>query len=65
MIDSKIEAKLEGSISFPTKSKALDFIPYHHEDGIDPLQLPENNYSVDDCGVALYENPITGLWINN
>ena len=59
-----IKAKLGDSMSFPSKPKAPDFIPYHDEDEPDPLQLPDINDPVDDNGIALYEKPITDQWIN-
>ena len=65
MIDRKITAKLGDSMSFPPKPKAPDFIPYHDEDEPDPLHITDNNDPVDTNGVALYEIPITDLWINN
>ena len=64
-IDLTIKAKLGDSMSFPTKSKANDFIPHHDEYEPDPLQLPDNNDPVDDNGTSLYERPITDYWINN
>ena len=64
-INAKIRAKLGDSMSFPTKPKAPDFIPYHDEDEPDPLQIPEHNDPVDDNGVPLYEQPITDHWVNN
>ena len=42
-------------MSFPTKPKAPDFIPYHFEDEPDPLQIPDHHDPVDDDGVPLYE----------
>ena len=53
-IDFKIKATLGDSMSFPPKSKAADFIPYHDEDEPDPLQLPDNNDPVDDNCTPLY-----------
>ena len=64
-IDLKIKATLGDSMSFPSKPKAADFIPYHDEVEPDPLQLPNNNDPFDDNGIALYEKPITDHWINN
>ena len=58
-INAQIKAKLGDSMSFPPKLKASDFIPYHDEDELDPLQIPGYNDPVDNNGVPLHEKPIT------
>lgn len=52
-------------MTFPSKPKAPDFIPYDDDVEPDPLHIPDSNDHVDDNGISLYEKPITGYWISD
>ena len=57
-IGFKIKATFWDSMSFSPKPKAPDLIPYHDEVESDPLQISEQNDSIGENEIALYDNPI-------
>lgn len=63
-IDMKNRASLVNSMTFPSKPKTTDFVPYHDDVEPDPLYIPDNIEPVDENGIALCEKPITDYWMN-
>ena len=64
VFDDIIKSKMGDSMSFPPKSKAKDHVPYSDDTDPDPPELPSDSDPVDKDGVALFEKPLTDVWIN-
>ena len=59
--DAIIKERLGDSIVTPERPEN---IPYSDEDEPDLISLPDDDDPVDENGTSIFEQPITGSWIN-